>query len=145
LAKLISYKRSYWRLFQIREKFEDINVVIISRKSMDRQHKDKQKKDRRTNNDLQTIAQNNKDRTTRTPLKTRMLRKGKKFLLHMWHPSCYSCYKPGDKSWMKKTTGLWFWQTEHIRRHLWSIYSVAVNQVMDIYCAILFYLIKICN
>jgi hypothetical protein len=20
----------------------------------------------------------------------------------MWHPSCYSCYKPGDKSWMRK-------------------------------------------
>ena len=23
-------------------------------------------------------------------------------LLHMWHPSCYACYKPGDKSQMKK-------------------------------------------
>ena len=105
-------------LFQIRKKFEDIKVVIISCKSKDRQHKDKQKKDRqhkdqqkkdrqhkdkqkkdgRTHNDLQTITENNKDRATRNPLKTRMLRKGKKFLLHMWHPSCYSCYKPGDKS-----------------------------------------------
>ena len=27
MAKLISYERSYWRLFQIREKFEDIKVV----------------------------------------------------------------------------------------------------------------------
>jgi hypothetical protein len=65
------------RLFQIREEFEDIKVVIISCKSKDRQHKDKQKKNRRTNNDLQTITQNNKDRATRTPLKTTMLRKGK--------------------------------------------------------------------
>jgi hypothetical protein len=65
------------RLFQIREEFEDIKVVIISCKSKDRQHKDKQKKNRRINNDLQIITQNNKDRATRTPLKTRMLRKGK--------------------------------------------------------------------
>ena len=64
-------------LFQIREKFEDIKVVIISRKSKDRKHQDKRKKDRRTNNDLQIITQHNKDRVTRTPLKTRVLRKGK--------------------------------------------------------------------
>jgi hypothetical protein len=31
-----------------------------------------------------------------------MLRKGKEFLLHMWYPSSYSCYNPGDKSWMRK-------------------------------------------
>ena len=30
------------------------------------------------------------------------LRKGRQFLLHTWHPSCYSCYKPSDKSWMRK-------------------------------------------
>ena len=102
LAKLISYERSYWRLFQIREKFEDIKVVMISRKSKERQHKENKKKDRRTNNDLQTNTQKNKDRSTRTPLNTRMLRKGNTFLLHTWHLSCYSCYKPGDKLWMKK-------------------------------------------
>ena len=33
-----------------------------------------------------------------------MHRKGKLFLLHMWHPSCYSCHKPGDKSWITKGT-----------------------------------------
>ena len=27
-----------------------------------------------------------------------ILRKCKMFLLHWWHPSCYSCYKPVDKS-----------------------------------------------
>ena len=31
-----------------------------------------------------------------------MLRKGKQFLLHVCHPWYYSCYKPGDKSWMRK-------------------------------------------
>jgi hypothetical protein len=38
------------------------------------------------------------------PLKpgwTHVLRKGKQFLLHMWHPSFYLCYKPGDKLWMR--------------------------------------------
>lgn len=27
------------------------------------------------------------------------------FLLHEWHPSCYSIYKSGDKSWMRKVPG----------------------------------------
>ena len=31
-----------------------------------------------------------------------MLWKGKQFLLHMRHPSCYTCYKRGDMSWMRK-------------------------------------------
>ena len=26
----------------------------------------------------------------------------KQFLLHMWHLSYYPCYKPGNKSWMRK-------------------------------------------
>jgi hypothetical protein len=30
------------------------------------------------------------------------LRKGKQSLLHMWYLLCYSCYKPGDKSLMRK-------------------------------------------
>jgi hypothetical protein len=29
-------------------------------------------------------------------------RDSKQFLLHWGHPSCYSCYKTGEKSWMKK-------------------------------------------
>ena len=36
------------------------------------------------------------------PRVTHVVRKGKQFLLHMWHLSCYSSYKPGDKSWMRK-------------------------------------------
>jgi hypothetical protein len=31
-----------------------------------------------------------------------MLQKGKQFLLHKWHLSCYSCCKLNDKSWMRK-------------------------------------------
>jgi hypothetical protein len=31
-----------------------------------------------------------------------MLHKGWQFLLHMWHPLCYSSYKPGDMLWMGK-------------------------------------------
>ena len=31
-----------------------------------------------------------------------MLRKGRQFLFHTWYPSCYSCYKLGDKSWIRK-------------------------------------------
>jgi hypothetical protein len=33
---------------------------------------------------------------------THVLWKVKQFLLHMSHPSCYSCYKHGDKSWIRK-------------------------------------------
>jgi hypothetical protein len=28
---------------------------------------------------------------------TQVLRKGKQFLLHLWHLSCYSCYNLGDR------------------------------------------------
>ena len=36
------------------------------------------------------------------PTKNQVLQKGKQFLLKMWHPSCYSSYRPGDKSSMGK-------------------------------------------
>ena len=49
------------------------------------------------------------------------LRKGRQFLLHMWHPSCQSCYKPGDKKRTRKGPDY------NIRGHLWYIYSVTVN------------------
>jgi hypothetical protein len=34
--------------------------------------------------------------------KNRVLQEGKQFLIRLWYPSRYSCYKPGDKSWMRK-------------------------------------------
>ena len=43
------------------------------------------------------IIQKTKDRATRTPIKTGVLRKGKQFLLHILHLLRYSCYKPCDK------------------------------------------------
>jgi hypothetical protein len=89
------------------EEFEDNKGVIIIRKSKDRQHNGQQKKYKRTNNDLQSITHKTKDLVTRTPLKTgceltQVLRKGKQFRLHYWPPSCYSCFKSGDKSYMRK-------------------------------------------
>jgi len=32
----------------------------------------------------------------------RVFRKSRQFLLHMWHQSCYFCYKPSDTSLMRK-------------------------------------------
>jgi hypothetical protein len=51
-----------------------------------------------TNNKLQNTTQKTKDWATWSPIKTL----DKQFLLHMQHPSCYSCYEAGDKSWMGK-------------------------------------------
>jgi hypothetical protein len=58
-------------------------------------------KRKKTNNNLQNTTHKTKNRTTLTLLKQRV-NSGKQFLLHMWHPSCYSCYKPSDKSRMMK-------------------------------------------
>ena len=52
-----------------------------------------------TNSNVHNTTWKTKDRAPPTPLKTRgEVRKGKPFLLHMWHPSWYACYKPGDTS-----------------------------------------------
>jgi len=54
------------------EEFEDNTGIIRTRKSKkDRQYNDQKKKEKRTNNDKQSIAQKIKDRAKRTPLKTR--------------------------------------------------------------------------
>ena len=55
----------------IQEKFHDTKEVIRSRKSKDRQYNGQKKKDKRPNNDLQTITQKTKVRATRTPIKNR--------------------------------------------------------------------------
>jgi hypothetical protein len=50
-----------------------------------RQHNGQEKKDKRTNNDLQNMTNKTKDRVTRTPLKPGVnsgTRKGKRSLLH---------------------------------------------------------------
>jgi hypothetical protein len=63
-----------------------------SRKSKDRQYNGQKKKDKKTNNYLQNITQNTKDRPTRTPLKTGEFRCSGR--VNMLHPSC-GC-KHGD-------------------------------------------------
>ena len=48
-----------------------------------------------TYNNLQNNTQKTKDGATRNPVKIGdEFRKGKQILFHMWHPSCYSSYKP---------------------------------------------------
>ena len=54
----------------IEEEFEDTKGVIRIRKSKDRQHNGKMKRDKKTNNDLQNNTHKTKDRVTRIPLKT---------------------------------------------------------------------------
>ena len=49
-----------------------LKVSRIRKSKKDRQHNDQNKKDKRTNNDLQSTTQETKDRTTRTPLKKMM-------------------------------------------------------------------------
>jgi hypothetical protein len=93
-------------LFFYEEKSEDTKEVIRSRNSKNRQQNGQKKRNKRTNNDLQNkTIEITKDRATRTSLKTEdELRCSRKVqvLVHMWHLSCYSCYTPGDKSWMRK-------------------------------------------
>jgi hypothetical protein len=79
------------------EKFEDTKRVIRRCKSKDRQCNGQTKKNKSTKHYTEKQRSSN-----RSPGWTHVLRKGKQFLLQMWHLSCCSCYKPGDKSWMKK-------------------------------------------
>ena len=67
----------------------------------------KEKKDKMINNDIH-YTENQRSSNTIPNLNrdwTRVLQKGKQFLLHMRHPSCYSCCKRGDKSLIRKGPG----------------------------------------
>jgi hypothetical protein len=85
--------------FNIR-RFGDVKRLIRSRKlKKDRQQSGQEKKDKRTNNDLQNITQKTKDQATRTPLKTGegvergaqvLLIKDTKNMNYMSYPSRYS-------------------------------------------------------
>jgi CRISPR/Cas system-associated protein Cas5 (RAMP superfamily) len=58
-----------WITDLIYEEFDDTKEVIRIRKSKkDRQHNGQKKKDKKTNNDIQNIAQKTKDQVTRTTL-----------------------------------------------------------------------------
>jgi hypothetical protein len=57
----------------------------------------KKNRDKRTNNDLQSIARKTKDQGTRTPFKTGVnsgAPEGKAVPVTRGHSSCYSCYSP---------------------------------------------------
>jgi hypothetical protein len=82
----------------------------------------------RTNIDLYNTTQKTKDRATRTSVKP-IFRKVKQFLLHMWHPSCYSFFKPEDKSHTRKRPG-YDYDKRHVSIVIWHRYSVTVNQVL---------------
>jgi hypothetical protein len=51
---------------------------------------------------VSTIKNQKNANPTKNQGRTHVLRKGRQFLLPMWDPSCYSCYKHGDKSWIRK-------------------------------------------
>ena len=54
----------------MKEEFVDTKGVIRIRKSKDRQRNGQKKKDKRANNDLQSIIQNTKNQQHETPPKT---------------------------------------------------------------------------
>ena len=72
------------------------------------------------------------DRATRTQQKTgewtEIPRNIREFLLRKWLPSCYSCYKPNDKSWIRTDI------TEDRRDK-----SVSIVAIMEIKIVTLFY------
>ena len=113
-----------------KEKHEDTKVVIrnriskkdrqyIGQKKEDRQYNGQKKKDRQyngqTKEDRQYNGQTKKDKQpskkhyteskrsdNTNPTKNRGLRNGRQFLLYLCHSSCHSCYKPDNKSCMRR-------------------------------------------
>jgi hypothetical protein len=87
-------KRKDWR-------YKRDNQKRKSKKDI--QHNGQQEKDK---HGLQNFTQNNLNPTKNHQVWANVLQKGKQFLLKMWHPSCYSSYKPSDKSWMHRNTSV---------------------------------------
>ena len=131
------FKSARWFLW---EEFEGTKGVIIIRKSKkDRQHNDQTKKDKRINNDLQTITQKTKDRVTQTSLITvgelrcsgrvssscstsearRVNLVTNPVISHEWGKDREEFASSGA--------------SPRIRVHLWHRYSVTVNQVISLY------------
>jgi len=84
------------------EKFEDANGLSRNCKSKkDRQHNGQ--KEKRTNQRSIKRYTDNQRSSNTNPTRNRgfshVFQKNKQFLFHMWHPSCYSCYKL--RSWMR--------------------------------------------
>jgi len=89
---------------QIQEKFEDTKGVIIE--AVTRTRTDHKMDNERGQKDKQWstkhYTKNLRSSITKHWGWTQVRRKGKQILLHAWQPSCYSCCKPCDKSWMRK-------------------------------------------
>ena len=99
------------------------------------------KKWRKKNNDLQNTTQKIKDREPWIPLKIvgeiRSSVRVKQFLLHMWHPSCYSCYKSGDKLCMRKNRIVITTNGKYPRSQLWDRYDYQCHgnrKYVDVIC-----------
>jgi len=99
----------------------------------DRQYNYQHKKDRRTNNDLQYITQNTKDWTTGIPQNPELSSGapgGWVVPVLYVTPVVLFLLQTRWEVINEERVGLWLRQTEHIRRHLWRIYSVTDNRVM---------------
>jgi len=78
-------------------------------KKKDRQHNGQKKEDRQYNGQAKKDKQPSKKHYTENkrsdntnPTKNRGLRNGRQFLLYLCHASCHSCYKPDNKSCMRR-------------------------------------------
>ena len=78
-------------------------------KKKDRQYNGQTKEDRQYNGQTKKDKQPSKKHYTESkrsdntnPTKNRGLRNGRQFLLYLCHPSCHSCYKPDNKSCMRR-------------------------------------------
>jgi hypothetical protein len=114
--------RNVWR-------YESGNLIRSRKSKKDWQHNDQMKKDKRTNNDLQSITLKTKNRATRTTLK--LMCSGRV------SSSCSTCgtrcvtlvtilvisHEWGKDRIVITTSGTYLC-------HLWHRYSVTVNQVM---------------
>jgi hypothetical protein len=86
------------------KKFEDTKGVIRSRISKNRQHNvinQEGKRRQRGNYDLQSITQKTKHRAIKSKTKQKN-KKERVELMYYGRITCYSCYKPADKLWMRK-------------------------------------------
>ena len=84
---------------------------------------------KRTNNGLQKTTQKTKDWPTQTPL-NQVLWKGRMYLLKMWHLLCYTCYKPSDKTWMRKEPDCYYDKRNISTLICDTNFPVTLNQVM---------------
>jgi hypothetical protein len=80
------------------------NVLRRKNNAKDIKYNDQQKKEKKTKNSWRNTTQKTKGRTIRTPLKTELYTsalEGFSVPATLDKP-CFSCYKPDEKSWIRK-------------------------------------------